>query len=98
MAHSYASIRQRVNLAFCTRVATSARISYGGTGPRILPGALRTMNYRCPVCFYPSLPLPPEDHNICLCCGTEFGFDDFDSTFDELRERWVRNQMPWFSR
>jgi hypothetical protein len=56
------------------------------------------MNYRCPVCFYPSLPLPPEDHNICLCCGTEFGFDDFDSTFDELRDRWVRDQMPWFSR
>lgn len=55
------------------------------------------MNDQCPVCFFRPLPWPPEDHNICVCCGTEFGFDDFDATNDELRRRWIAKGMPWFS-
>jgi hypothetical protein len=55
------------------------------------------MNDRCPVCLYEPLPWPAEDHNICVCCGTEFGFDDFDFTHDQLRERWLMSGAPWFS-
>ena len=56
------------------------------------------MSYRCPVCLFRPLPWPPSDHNICICCGTEFGFDDFDYTHDALRARWVQAGGPWFSR
>ncbi|HEX7680693.1 MAG TPA: hypothetical protein VF713_21340 [Thermoanaerobaculia bacterium] len=52
---------------------------------------------RCPVCSYEPLPWPAEDHNICICCGTEFGFDDFDFTHEQLRDRWLQNGAPWFS-
>jgi len=31
-----------------------------------------------------------------MCFGTEFGFDDFDFTHEQLRERWL-NGAPWFS-
>lgn len=55
------------------------------------------MTYTCPVCHYSSLPWPPDLHNICVCCGTEFGFDDFESTFDQLRVAWVRAGGLWFS-
>ena len=55
------------------------------------------MNNTCPVCFFQPLPWPPEDHNVCICCGTEFGFHDFESTFDQLRERWIQTGMRWFS-
>lgn len=54
------------------------------------------MKYRCPVCFFAALPWPPEDHNICICCGTEFDLDDFDFTHDELRAKWVESGQ-WFS-
>ena len=40
---------------------------------------------------------PAEDHNICMCCGTEFGFDDFDFIHEQLCERWLLNGAPWFS-
>lgn len=53
---------------------------------------------KCPVCYYQPLPWPPEDYNICICCGTEFGFDDADLSFDHLRDRWIKSGMPWFSR
>jgi hypothetical protein len=56
------------------------------------------MKYQCPVCFYAGMARPPRDHNICVCCGAEFGLDDYDFTISELRKRWVLNRMPWFSR
>ena len=40
---------------------------------------------------------PPRDFSICPCCGTEFGFDDFEMTVDELRKQWMFRGMPWFS-
>jgi hypothetical protein len=56
------------------------------------------MKYTCPVCFYPSLGQPPADHEICPCCGTEFDLDDFDSTYAQLRSRWLDSGAKWFSR
>lgn len=62
-------------------------------------------DYPCPVCGYDRLEFPPENHYICPCCGTEFGYEDFAETFQdrqrrwvELRLRWIDRDMPWFSR
>jgi len=41
---------------------------------------------------------PPTDYNICPSCGTEFGADDVDLSYVELRMEWVRRGAPWFSR
>lgn len=54
------------------------------------------MSYRCPVCFFDDLPYPPEDYHICPCCGTEFGNDDVEFSYDELRYHWVLNGAHWF--
>lgn len=53
--------------------------------------------YLCPVCGYNKLEHPPEDYFICPSCGTEFGYDDFTATHDELRRRWLNRGAPWFS-
>jgi len=50
----------------------------------------------CPVCWYPHLQYPPSDYNICPCCGTEFGNDDAEFSWDELRERWIATGAHWF--
>ena len=50
----------------------------------------------CPVCYYPSLPYPPRDYHICPCCGTDFGNDDVESSWEELRENWIARGMNWF--
>src|ERR1700730_13327691 len=51
----------------------------------------------CPVCGYRRMRAPPEHFNICSCCGTEFGNDDFDTSHEELRNRWISLGAPWFS-
>ena len=51
----------------------------------------------CPVCGYNQLRVPPQDHTICPCCGTEFGYDDFATSHLELMREWVSNGMVWFS-
>ena len=51
----------------------------------------------CPVCGYDKLPFAPADYHICPCCGTEFCADDVDFSHEELRSRWIKNGMPWFS-
>jgi hypothetical protein len=56
------------------------------------------MNYLCPVCGYTKLISPPKDYTICPSCGTEFGYDDFTTTYDELRAAWLAAGAPWFSR
>jgi len=53
--------------------------------------------YTCPVCFYPEMPAPPRDWNICPCCGVEFGFDDVEMTHEELRAEWILEGYEWFS-
>jgi hypothetical protein len=52
--------------------------------------------FSCPVCLFSKMPDPPQDYHICPCCGTEFGNDDADCTYDELRDRWIRAGAPWF--
>ena len=52
----------------------------------------------CPVCGYNEMPEPPFDHNICPCCGTEFGTDDLDQAWSELRARWIVRGCRWFSK
>ena len=52
----------------------------------------------CPVCGYDRLDKPPADFAICPCCGTEFGYDDYAASIEELRLRWIRSGAPWFSR
>lgn len=52
--------------------------------------------FTCPVCFYPEMPDSPQDYHICPCCGTEFGNDDQDLTYTQLRDRWVNAGTPWF--
>lgn len=56
------------------------------------------MNYVCPVCGFSELPEKPENYSICPCCGTEFGFDDAEFSYAELRARWIAEGMHWFSR
>ena len=55
------------------------------------------MKYQCPVCLYPGLARPPKDDYICPCCGTHFGYDDFSTTWDKLREGWIYGGAVWFS-
>lgn len=57
----------------------------------------------CPVCGYDSLDEPAYDEYGCssfaLCpsCGTEFGYDDSTVKHDELRKRWIKGGMKWWS-
>jgi hypothetical protein len=44
------------------------------------------------------MPDPPEDYNICPCCGTEFGYDDESKSFAQLRHEWIVGGMRWFFR
>jgi hypothetical protein len=55
------------------------------------------MKYICPVCGFDAMPFPPEDNNICSCCGTEFGYHDLRLTHAELRQQWRDRGAPWFS-
>ena len=54
------------------------------------------MSYSCPVCKYIGLKYPPTNHNICPCCGTEFGYDDNRKTHTELHQEWVTSGARWF--
>jgi hypothetical protein len=54
------------------------------------------MKYTCPVCMFPQLPYPPNNYDICPCCGTEFGNEDVYLTHQQLRERWIAAGAHWF--
>ena len=56
------------------------------------------MKELCPVCGYNELFSPPKNDMICPCCGTQFGYDDFQKTHEQLRENWLREGTPWHSR
>lgn len=53
--------------------------------------------YRCPVCAFKGMQDPPSDYNICPCCGTEFGYDDFSSDHRDLRNEWLSRGALWWS-
>lgn len=52
--------------------------------------------FTCPVCFFDGLTEPPQDYNICECCGTEFGNDDEARSHEELRMEWLAAGANWF--
>ena len=65
--------------------------------------------HTCPVCGYRQLFHPPwvddsPSDEICPCCGTHFGYDDFAvdeiaraTRHQELRNDWTEAGYPWFS-
>lgn len=52
--------------------------------------------YLCPVCGYYMQDVP-ANHNICCCCGTEFGLHDASRTHKQLRQNWIKTGMKWWS-
>lgn len=60
--------------------------------------------YICPVCGFNELAEPPYNvqrqpsHEVCPCCGFEFGFDDVlkGQRFDSFRRRWIEKGAAWF--
>lgn len=61
-----------------------------------MPSIEEEPKFICPVCYFDGMVDPPRDYNICERCGTEFGLDDEDCTFAELRERWISLGSKWF--
>jgi hypothetical protein len=55
------------------------------------------MTYTCPVCGYNKLTDPPKHFNICPSCGTEFENDDYETSYAELRARWIAGGARWWS-
>lgn len=55
------------------------------------------MYYACPVCGFAKMENPPEDHFICPCCGTQFGYDDVAHSYEQLREAWISSGARWFN-
>jgi len=54
--------------------------------------------YQCPVCGYDALSDPAHNtFEICPCCGVQFGYDDFNTSHDELRRQWLKKGAPWFN-
>ena len=62
--------------------------------------------YICPVCGYDGLCEPPYDERgygtdeICVCCGFQFGYDDYpekEPAYKKWRENWIQNGYEWFS-
>ena len=51
----------------------------------------------CPVCGFPGLSRPAAGWEICPCCGTEFGYDDANRSYAELRRRWIEDGCEWFA-
>jgi hypothetical protein len=62
-----------------------------------------SLNYTCPVCGFDGLdeaPYSPSgygQHEICPCCGFQFGVtdDDLGISFHEWRQAWIDQGMPW---
>ena len=56
----------------------------------------------CPVCGFKGLTEPPYDkhgspsHEICPCCGFEFGFEGKED-MARFREDWAKKGAPWFT-
>jgi rubredoxin len=54
--------------------------------------------HQCPVCGFQKMTHPPNDYYICPCCATEFEADDFETTYEQLRDKWLKDGAKWFSR
>lgn len=57
------------------------------------------MKFLCPVCYFDKLENPPlkSSYDICPSCGTEFGYDDEEKSYEELRSEWIKNGMKWWN-
>lgn len=52
--------------------------------------------YNCPVCLTDSLedPYTPNSFDICGMCGVEFGYEDTNTSHEELRKIWLDAGSP----
>lgn len=66
---------------------------------------MTTETYMCPACGYTGLIEPPRlpsgggSYEICWSCGFEYGVTDDDEgyTYEQWRQKWVADGMPWSS-
>jgi hypothetical protein len=49
----------------------------------------------CLVCGF-EMRYAAKDNNICICCGTEFGYDDDHLSYSDLRIEWIENGAGWW--
>lgn len=56
-----------------------------------------TLKNECKVCGY-EMPTPPVPHDICPCCGTQYGLDDAFDSYQEIRSKWLAAGGRWFSK
>ncbi|WBW98367.1 hypothetical protein [Oceanirhabdus sp. W0125-5] len=60
--------------------------------------------YTCHVCGYSDLDEAPWEgniptHNICDCCGVEFGYEDCkEENVEKFRCKWINNGCIWFNK
>lgn len=60
--------------------------------------------YICHVCGFPELEDPPwglqgnsSSHNICSCCGLQFGYHDCQLTaYEQNKKNWIDSGASWF--
>jgi len=51
----------------------------------------------CLVCGY-EMDDPPRDYNVCPSCGTEYGVNDANASYEELRTAWLKTGPVWWSK
>lgn len=51
----------------------------------------------CLVCGH-EMDDPPRDYNVCPSCGTEYGVNDVNASYDELRQAWLETGPVWWSK
>ena len=44
------------------------------------------------------MPDPPDNYNICPCCGTEFEYTNAGIADEHVRAKWLSKGAPWSSR
>jgi hypothetical protein len=54
-------------------------------------------NNLCLVCGY-EMDDPPRDYNICPSCGTEYGVNTVNATYEQLRHAWIATGPAWWSK
>jgi hypothetical protein len=51
----------------------------------------------CLVCGF-EMDDPPRDYNICPSCGTEYGVNDANASYEQLRAGWLKTGPAWWSK